>query len=135
MDERIIMSKLNRVLGTIHGSYAAIAQKYGLTYNALLLFYIIGENDNVTQKLICDSLCLSKSTIHSTLSDLLKRGYVMLMPGGNKKEKYIVLTEAGTLLAQQIQTEVILFEKTVLRLFGKASTWNYSSSQKFLLGT
>lgn len=46
----------------------------------------------------------------------------MLMPGGNKKEKYIVLTEAGTLLAQQIQTEVILFEKTVLRLFGKAST-------------
>lgn len=62
----------------VNSAYNLIAQKYNLPFNALMALYIIYEYQNVTQKMICDKLFFSKSTVHSIILDLQKQNYSSL---------------------------------------------------------
>lgn len=119
MNYREIMSRLNAALNTIDLLYATIAQKHGLTYNALMIFYLIDESENVTQKQICDELHLPKSTVHNILLDFIKRDYVTLAEGSNKKEKFIVTTQVGNQCFSMILEETHRVEKNVLDELGE----------------
>lgn len=119
MDYRKTMSRLNAALNNIDAAYEAIAKKYGLTFNALMIFYLIDESENITQKQICDALHLQKSTVHSILLDFTKRGYVTLIEGNNKKEKFIAVTQTGGKHFQKILEETYQMEKNVLDSLGE----------------
>lgn len=121
MDVRTLMSQFNQTLGKIHASYVVVAQKYDMTYNSMLLLYMIHEQENITQKQVCDSMCLSKSTVHGALQDIVKRGYVSVVQGRNKKEKYIVMTAEGLTLAKNMQADVRRIEERVVLQFGEAN--------------
>lgn len=118
MDYRKTMLRFSEALGKVNASYAMIAQKYEMTYNLLMVFYIIDEWENITQRDVCDKLYLSKSTVNSMLNDLRKQGYVELIPGRNKKEKFIVFTDKGRELNESIQKDTDRFEGKVLEWFG-----------------
>lgn len=121
MDYREIMSRLNAALNNIDVVYAMIAKRHGLTFNALMMFYLIDETENVTQKHICDTLYLPKSTVHSILLDFIKHGYVTLVEGSNKKEKFITVTQAGNQYFSKIYEETKMIEKNVLDTLGEQS--------------
>lgn len=118
MNYRETMSRLNNALNHIDLAYATIAKKYGLTFNALMTVCLIAESDNVTQKLICDTLHLPKSTVHSILLDFIKQGYVELIAGSNKKEKFIVFTEIGNQYFTKILKATWIFEDELLSSLG-----------------
>ena len=105
MDTRKTMDMLNGLLETVEYCYMAIAKENDLTYNALMLLLMLDYYDNLTQKQVCDALFLPKSSVHSMLSDLIKREYLELMAGGNKKEKYI-----DSFVSNHIMFGLILFE-------------------------
>ena len=119
MDYRKIMSRLNAALNQVNASYAVIAKKYGLSYNALMVMYIIAEYETVTQKNICDILFLSKSTVHGILLELIKNKYVVLISGKNKKEKRIIFTNNGEEFFSAILKDTEIFEKKVLDFIGE----------------
>lgn len=119
MDYRKIMSRFSNAQTQVNASYEMIAKKYGLTYNALMILYIIDEEKNITQKNISDALYLSKSTVHSVLLGLKKQNYVDLAEGDNKKEKFVFLTPQGELFFSAIRKETEIFEKAVLDFIGE----------------
>lgn len=125
MNSKKIMTKLSEALGRVNASYAVIAQKYEMSYNTLMVFYIIDEWDNVTQKDICEKMFLSKSTVNGMLNDLKNKEYVELIPGRNKKEKYIVFTEKGKVVNAMIQKDTDRFESEILSWFGDENTKNF----------
>jgi DNA-binding MarR family transcriptional regulator len=114
MDYRKIMSRFSNAQTQVNASYEMIAKKYGLTYNALMILYIIDEEKNIS-----DALYLSKSTVHSVLLGLKKQNYVDLAEGDNKKEKFVFLTPQGELFFSAIRKETEIFEKAVLDFIGE----------------
>ena len=122
MDYRKTMARLSNALNQVNTSYSIIAKQYGLTYNTLMALYMIEEGEGITQKNICDALYLSKSTVHSMLGDLIKKGYVLLGEGDNKKEKYILFTPEGNTFFAQIRKTTDSFEREVLEFIGEEGT-------------
>ena len=119
MNYRETMSHLNMALNNINLVYATIAKKHGLTFNALMMFYLINESKDSTQKQICDALYLPKSTVHSILLDFIKRNFVILVEGNNKKEKFITVTQVGKQYISTILKETQRVEKNVLDALGE----------------
>jgi hypothetical protein len=50
--------------------------------------------------------------------DFIKQEYVTLVVGSNKKEKFVVFTEAGSRFFSKILEEIQLFEDKVLSTLG-----------------
>ncbi|WP_394924306.1 MarR family winged helix-turn-helix transcriptional regulator [uncultured Robinsoniella sp.] len=118
MNYRETMSRLNNAMSNIDSAYAVIAKKHGLTFNALMIIYIIDESDNITQKKICDILHLPKSTVHSILSEFINQKYISLVAGNNKKEKFVTITEIGIQHFKTVLKETQLFEDKILSILG-----------------
>lgn len=119
MNYKETMSRLSKALNNIDSAYAKIAKKHGLTFNSLMMLYLLEESNNITQKQICDTLHLPKSTVHSVLSDFIKQQYVTLVAGSNKKEKFIVFTEAGRGFFSEMFEETERFEENLLSSLGE----------------
>lgn len=120
MNRAKVMAQLSETLSRVNASYEKIALKYNISYTLLMIFYILDNEDYVTQKDVCDKLFLSKSTINGLLKDLKGRGYVDLVLGKNKKEKRIVFTEIGEKINRSIQEDTDKFESSVLEYIGKS---------------
>lgn len=118
MNYRETMSRLNSALGTIDSAYGVIAKKYGLSFNSLMVVYLIYESDTITQKLICDTLHLPKSTVHSILLDFMKQEYIVLKTGNNKKEKFVKFTKLGVKHFGVVLEETQKFEDKILSALG-----------------
>lgn len=113
------------IIQEMNTAYNLIAQKYKLSYNALMVLYIIYEYENVTQKMICDKLFFSKSTVHSIVLDLQKKNYVQLVHGNNNKEKYIVFVEDNIEFILSIMNDTERFENKVMLNIGKEKFATY----------
>ena len=118
MNYRKTMSRLNNALNHIDSAYVAIAKKHGLTFNGLMTVCLIAESDNVTQKKVCDTLHLPKSTVHSILLDFIRQDYMEFTTGSNKKEKYIIFTQIGSQHFSEILKETWCFEDKILSALG-----------------
>ena len=119
MDYAQNMKRLNTALSNIDAAYASIAKRHGLTFNSLMTIYLICETDGITQIQICNALYLPKSTVHSILRDFIKRDYVKLVEGNNKKEKKIIVTSTGDLQFTKILHETQTIERNVLDAIGE----------------
>ncbi len=115
MDTRSTMKRLNELLVMVESSYLAIARKHDLSYNALMMLLMVESYETLTQKQVCDALYLPKSSVHTMLKDLIDREYLLLTEGGNKKEKYIVPTEAGKAFIQKVSCETETIENGALK--------------------
>ena len=118
MDYRETMFRLNTALNKIDLAYESIAKRHGLTFNSLMVIYLINNAKDITQKQICEELHLPKSTVHSILLDFIKQDYTNLIEGNNKKEKRIVITQAGYKYFGKILEETYSVEKNVLDALG-----------------
>lgn len=76
--------------------YEDYARKIGVSYNSLYILNTIFENENCTQKQICEKTLLPKQTVNNVISAFYKSGYIELceLPE-NRRIKTIKLTEKG----------------------------------------
>ena len=113
---------LNRTFNGINAAYADIAKKYGLNYNSFMVIYNMESMEKCTQKKLCDSLMLSKSTVHSILLSFMEKGYVELQNDtGNKKERIIVPTAEGKSFFEEVCKGTHEIEEAVLNEMGQKS--------------
>lgn len=93
--------------------YHAVAREEGLSDSAFLIFYEIYElGDGCLQKEICDRAFISKQTIHSSIHNLEKEGYLRLEKGKGR-DRRIHLTEKGDILIREKVIPVICAENEV----------------------
>lgn len=114
MDPRKAMKKLTAIYDQVDAVYMRIAAAHGLSFNALMMLYLLDDDPRLTQKKACDALYLPKSSVHSILTGLMQQGLVELTPGGNKKEKYIAVTPEGQKLLEKILAETDKIESAAL---------------------
>ncbi len=117
MDYLKQVKQLSYINNNINVVYGKLAQKHGISYNALLILSVLVEKI-CTQKEICDTLLLPKSTVHSILLEYIKKGYMTLETGSNKKEKLICFTESGKIYAKQIMDNVRSVEMKAMETMG-----------------
>lgn len=114
--------------------YRSAAQKFDMPELALWILYTLREKSNCTQKDLVDLLLHPKQSIHAALKTLIKDGYVMLeYMENNRRNKYIRLTDAGVVLAEQTADQIVYAEnnaflsltneerESILHLFGRLS--------------
>ena len=119
MDYKMLIKKINRSQALLDSMYQTIAEKHGLTFNSLMVMYILSEETDVTQKIICDEMYLPKSTVHSIVLDFMKKGLLAFSDKKIGKEKVLVLTEEGDSFAGTVMKEISKEEKGVLKYLGE----------------
>lgn len=104
MDEHAYrrLREYNDSLKAIDDTYRAAARRFGLPECAFWILYTLRvERAPLTQSEICALQYQPKQTVHSALKRLEADGLLKLAHGGNRKSKYVCLTDKGTRLAER----------------------------------
>lgn len=89
--------EFNRIYKELDIVYHTYAKSIGLSDAAFWILYSVTEENRLfTQRDFCSDWSFPPQTVNSALKDLEKRGIISLEPvTGNKKNKWIKLTESG----------------------------------------
>lgn len=89
------VQEFNRLYKELDELYHETALKRGISDSAFTIMYVVCVlGDGCLQKDVCREAYISKQTIHSSVRNLERRGYLYLEKG-NGRDKHIRLTEAG----------------------------------------
>lgn len=120
MSENILkaLEQFNQSIKQIDDIYHVYAVKCGLSDSAFWILYSLCQADKpYTQNDFCTEWYYPKQTVNSTVSNLIKHGYVILeSTPGTRKSKEIVLTDAGKAYTEKtirplLEAEQRAFEK------------------------
>ncbi|MNZ79365.1 putative HTH-type transcriptional regulator [compost metagenome] len=94
--------------------YERLAKMHDLTSSSLFVLYLIQEYpDQCTQRFICEKLLYPKQTVNTILDSLEKKGYIFKQVAKHdKRNKNILLTEAGQKYADRILSDMLRLEET-----------------------
>jgi MarR family transcriptional regulator for hemolysin len=79
---RQLTNKLNEVLKPL-----------GLYGSQWAVIFVLKKKGSLTQKELCDYLFVEAPPMTRTIQRLVKQGYVRQVPGQDKREKYVQLTD------------------------------------------
>lgn len=106
--------------------YDEIAKRTNLSRYQMLILYHLDYSDDMTQSKLVEALYLPKQTVNSILLKWKEEGYLTFeFLENNKKEKKIVLTEAGNIFIKTSLKELKIIEKNVLKKMGSKNTLEY----------
>ena len=80
---RRLMLAINR----IDGIYYLFSKNQGSNENTYALLYAISDGKPHSQKQVCEEWLIPKTTINTITRNLVKEGYLTLLPGTHTKEK------------------------------------------------
>ncbi|MGL5978630.1 MAG: MarR family winged helix-turn-helix transcriptional regulator [Erysipelotrichaceae bacterium] len=110
-----------RLMLHISQIHSQIANKHGLSLNAMWCFLALDERHILTQRDLAQHFNLSKSTIHSITQELLRKHCIQIVPGSNKKEKHLIPTSNSCSLRSAIIEDLSNYEGDFLNFFGEAT--------------
>lgn len=115
----LLLTHFNNLYKELDDLYHSLARHYGLSDCAFWILYTIRETDApCTQSQLCETLSLSKQTIHSALKNLESAGYLKLLPvAGNQKSKQLALTPEGERFAAHTVDKIISMELSAFGCF------------------
>jgi MarR family transcriptional regulator for hemolysin len=79
---RHLTNKLNEVL-----------KPMGLYGSQWAVIFVLNKKGSLTQRELCDYLFVEAPPVTRTIQRLVKQGYVRQVPGHDKRERYILLTD------------------------------------------
>lgn len=104
------LKEFNRIYKKTNEIYHDIALRLGLSDSAFDILYSISElGDGCLQKDICNATCIPKQTIHSSIRQMEKSGYLTLS-SGKGRSMHITLTELGKSLLERTIYPVMQME-------------------------
>ena len=91
------LEAVNQICEMIDDIYYRYAVSFGVTDTELSILYALTDHDGeYMQSDICREWSCSLQTIHTTVKNMERKGLIELRrKDGNKKNKYIYLTDAG----------------------------------------
>jgi DNA-binding MarR family transcriptional regulator len=91
-----LIADINVAVCQLRGLYSKWAKKHNISYNEMLVFYIIREYGFCTQKQVCDSYLLPRQTINHVIAGMRKNNILCQSKEKSRgREKAFVLTEYG----------------------------------------
>lgn len=116
MDSKEFFYRFGQCLYKIDGFYAEYARVSGVKENLLWVLYALNDGMKHSQKEICSSWDLPRTTVNTIVAELKEEGYVSLSQiHGEKRELSLALTDngkeyAGRLLAPLYEIEEKVFD-------------------------
>ncbi len=111
------LAEFNYYWRCIDDIYHDLARKLGLSDSALTILYgLYTLGDGSLQRDICQQASVSKQTIHSSIRNLERDGYLWLETGG--RDKRIWLTEKGKELIHYKIAPVVALENAAFTTLG-----------------
>lgn len=103
----------NRIYKEMDIMYHRYAKKFGLSDVAFWILYSMEENEKLfTQRELCREWSFPPQTVNSALKDLEKKNIILLEPvPGNKKNKWIKLTEEGKAMVEEVILPLMRIEE------------------------
>jgi len=99
--------------------YEEWSRNHGFSCNEILVLTNISENKNCTQKMVSESMRLSKQTVNMILKRFEQDGLVsMEVSEKDKRSKIIHMTEKGCKTAEALISELITLESETVRKVG-----------------
>ena len=99
--------------------YTKAASALGIGYPEMMVLYALDTMGKRTQKQIAENFGMQKQTVHTVVSALQRKGYLLLeASGGDKREKRIVLTESGKEYAHRSIAPLQKAENKIYRTIG-----------------
>ncbi|MBR1867069.1 MAG: MarR family transcriptional regulator [Clostridia bacterium] len=118
MNSRTFFYELGKSLYGIDGFYAEYAKKFDVKENLLWILYALNDGEKHSQKEICDSWDLPRSTVNTIIKELEVGGYVFFSQiKGEKRELNVTLTKAGKKYAEELLGGLYEIEKRVFENF------------------
>lgn len=96
MDSKMFFYEFGKILYKIDGLYAEYANSSGVKENLLWIIYALNDGKLHSQKEICETWDLPRSTVNTIMKELESDGYVELTQiKGEKRELHVILTKKG----------------------------------------
>jgi DNA-binding MarR family transcriptional regulator len=119
---RHLTNKLNEVL-----------KPMGLYGSQWAVIYVLKKRDSLTQKELCDYLFVEAPPMTRTIQRLVKQGYVRQVPGQDKREKHIQLTDEALKQYPNWEQAVTELNQTLLSQLPKTSQEELFNLQNYWL--
>ena len=131
MDCRKSFYEFGRALYKIDGFYAEYAKTSGVKENLLWVLYALNDGNKHSQKEICESWDLPRTTVNTIVKELEEEGYVALSQiKGEKRELELALTEKGKAYAESLLSELYEIES---KAFGLLKELDLANKMSLLL--
>ncbi|WHY85220.1 MarR family transcriptional regulator [Neobacillus novalis] len=116
---RQLTNKLNEAL-----------KPFGLFNAQWAVIFVLNKRGSLTQKELCDYLFVEAPPMTRTIQRLVKQGYVKQVPGIDKREKHVQLTQEALKLYPEWENAVNKVNQGLLKHFPSASQEELSKLQK-----
>lgn len=114
-----LVRRLGMAAVRMDGAYYMCAKKFGVKENMLDLLYALDDGAPHTQKQICGDWLMPKTTVNTSVKELVAAGCAALLPAEGGREKTIRLTEKGRRLAEEIMGGVHAAEQAALECYAE----------------
>lgn len=98
--------------------YGEWAKKNGMSYNRMMILYVLDRGGGCTQTQITQGWMIPKQTVNTVVKELERKGCVRLQAGRDQKEKQVCLTESGKALAREKLEELYQIEERAMAAIG-----------------
>jgi DNA-binding MarR family transcriptional regulator len=105
----------------------------GLYGSQWAVIYVLKKRDSLTQKELCDYLFVEAPPMTRTIQRLVKQGYVRQVPGQDKREKHIQLTDEALKQYPNWEQAVTELNQTLLSQLPKTSQEELFNLQNYWL--
>ena len=119
-----LLGDMNQAIIKFRGVYSAWSKKHNISYNEMLVLYMIRDNGFCTQKQICESYLLPRQTMNYVMNDMRARGLLAVSRDNDLthragREKRFVLTEKGKEYAGPLLDSLTRIERQAVERIGR----------------
>ena len=112
MNSRIFFYEFGKLIYSIDVFYTEYAKEKSVKPNLLWILYALNDGEEHSQKEICDTWDLPRTTINTIIKELEADGYVFLSQIiGEKRELSVKLTDEGKEYASSMLQELYEIEE------------------------
>lgn len=121
MEIKAMFSQMGKQESRFEALYRSVASSFGISTCEMWIYYfLLIEQDGVTQQTICSQMSYKKQTVNSAVAKLAKEGMLTLAAmNESKKSKTLSLTPKGKEFANNTVNSLLNAELKAAQKFGK----------------
>lgn len=117
MNSKQFFYEFGKLIYEIDGFYAEYAKEVGVKENLLWILYALNDGAEHSQKEICDSWDLPRTTVNTIVKEMEADGYIHLVQiKGEKRELNVKLSDSGKEYADHLLKDLYLIENKCYEL-------------------
>ena len=122
MNSKMFFYEFGKLIYRVDGFYAEYAKEARVKENLLWILYALNDGDEHSQKEICDSWDLPRTTVNTIIKELEDDRYIHLVQiKGEKRELSVKLSDSGKVYADELLKDLYAIEDKVYQEMKKSN--------------